>query len=156
MHARHAACAASLVAILCAALPSRVLTAQGDSRPAFSDRDATRLLGQIVAGLEAHNSRKMLSAFDLRKMNDGQLFRQDTESFFRQTGTIRARYNILETSMDDGRGQADASMEIEADRLDETLPPIHKQAQLHLLFDNSAAGWRVVGLEPRSFFSTQP
>jgi hypothetical protein len=158
MTGRQAAlCVASLLlALLGAAFSSRVLAAQGDRRPAVTDRDVTHLLAQIVAGLEAHNSRKMLSAFDLTKMKAGQLFRQDTESFFRQTGAIRAHYNILEISMGDGRGQADVAMEIEADGLDETLPPVHKQAQLHLLVENSPAGWKIVELEPRSFFSTQP
>lgn len=153
--ARQMVVAYLLLGLSCVAL-SRDTAAQTESKPAFSEADATRLLGQIVDGLASHNPRRMLSAFELATMNNGELFRQNTNSFFRQTGTIRAHYNILQTSMDGARGIADVRMEIEADQLNDNLPPVRKQEQLHLSFLRSDAGWRIVDLEPRTFFTTQP
>lgn len=142
-----------ILVLILLALPTSVSTAQSDSKPTFSESDAKPLLVQIIAGFAEHNSRRMLGAFDLTRMKDGALFRQSAESFFRQTGTIRAHYNIVQISMDGERGAAEVAMEIEAARLDDNLPPVYKQEQLHLLFAKSGAGWRIVELQPRSFFS---
>lgn len=143
-----------IVVLLCGAPPG--VPAQTDANPAFTERDAKRLLAQILDGLISHNPSRMLSAFDLARMNDGQLFRQNTNSFFRQTGTIRAHYNLLQTSVEDARGVADVAMEMEADQLNDNLPPLRKQAQLRFTFLPSAGGWKIVDLEPRTFFTTQP
>lgn len=153
MAGKRVAMACLILRLLLLSLPTRVLTAQGDSKPTFTESDAKPLLVQIVSALAEHNSRRMLGAFDLARMKDGALFRQNTESFFRQTGTIRAHYNIVQIAMDGEHRAADVAMEIEAARLDDNLPPVYKQEQLHLLFEKSATGWRIVELQPRSFFT---
>ncbi|HLW55416.1 MAG TPA: hypothetical protein VKW06_21490 [Candidatus Angelobacter sp.] len=123
---------------------------------AFSEREATQVLRQVAAGLAAHNSRKMLSAFDLERMRNGSIFEQNILSFFGQTGTIRVHYNVLSTSTDGATGVAEVTMEMEADMTDDRLPVLHKQAQLHVVCEKSTGGWRITDLTPRDFFSTQP
>src|SRR5205823_9788792 len=55
-----------------------------EAASAFSDAIASRLLSTVREGLEAHMSRKMLSAFDLTKMSGGSAFRDQTSVFFYQ------------------------------------------------------------------------
>lgn len=139
------------------ALQTQAVQSQAvQSEAAFSKDDAMTLLRQIEAGLASHNPRKMLNAFDLAQMSDGRAFQQDTLSFFDLTGTIRVHYNLLQTEMDGARGVADVSMEMEAESRDDRLPPVHKHAQMHLVFAKSGDSWRIVDIRPRDFFSTQP
>lgn len=119
----------------------------------FGDREATRLLQQISDGLVDHDPQKMLSAFDLENMSQGAIFSQNVVSFFNQTGTIRVHFNLLGTSVDGNKGDADAAMEMEADMRDDRLPTLHKQAQLHLVCAKTESGWRIIDLTPRDFFS---
>jgi hypothetical protein len=121
---------------------------------AFTDRIASQLLDQIAAGLVAHNQKKMLSAFDLAKMADGQLFKQQITSFFSQTGSIRVHFNLLQVSMEGTQGIVTVNVELEAGPLESNDLPLRKNAQLRLVAENSGGGWKLTGVQPRAFFST--
>jgi hypothetical protein len=122
----------------------------------FTDRDASLLLSQIADGLGGHNARKMLGAFDIGKMTGGPAFRQQVSSFFSQTATIRAHFNLVQTGLEQGRNFATVDAEIEAAPLDDRLPPIHKQAQLRFLAEGSDGAWKFTDVQPRTFFSSAP
>ena len=122
---------------------------------AFTDQVASQLLDQVGAGLAEHSSRRVLAAFDLTKMNDGPLFRQQIASFLAQTGNIQVHYNLLEVSMEGEQGVATVQMEMEADPREGNSLPLRKQAQLRLVAASSADGWKFIDVQPRSFFSTQ-
>ena len=151
-----------LAAVLtCLLSPSTILAAQSSASPApppeenvFNDRVAAQLLNQIGGALVARNQKNMLGAFDLDKMNDGRLFRQQIASFFAETGIIRAHFNLVQAAMENGKGVATVDVEMEADRRDDGLPPIHKQGQVRLVAEKSAAGWKFTDVQPRTFFST--
>jgi hypothetical protein len=127
---------------------------------AFTDRVASQLLDQLTTGLIAHNQSKMLGAFDLSKMPDGPLFRQQITNFFRQTGNIRFHFNILEVAADGsnaGRGTVEVAAEIDVEVLREAItPPLRKQATLHFVAESGPGGWKFTDVQPRTFFSTQP
>jgi hypothetical protein len=151
--------AAILTCLLC--LCAIWLPAQSGANPApkqeenvFNDRVAAQLLNQIGGALVARNQKSMLGAFDLDKMNDGPLFRQQIASFFADTGIIRAHFNLVQAAMEDGKGVATVDVEMEADRRDDRLPPIHRQGQLRFVAEKSSAGWKFTDLQPRTFFST--
>jgi hypothetical protein len=152
-----------LAAVLtCLLFPTAVpLPAQSGANPApkpeenvFNDRIAARLLNQIAGALGAHNQKNLLGTFDLDKMNDGALFRQQIASFFAETATIRAHFNLVQAAMEDGKAVATVDVEMEAVRRDDSLLPIHKQAQLRLVAEKSAGGWKFSDVQPRTFFST--
>jgi len=129
------------------------------SRPAdnsFTDRVASELLEQLASGLVAHNQTKVLGAFDLARMKDGARFRQQIVSFLAQAGTIRIHYNQLRTSTEGLRGAASAMVEMEVDSRDDTAVPRFRRAQLRLVAENTASGWRFTDVQPREFFSPQP
>jgi hypothetical protein len=133
--------------------PSSQSPSQGNS---FTDSLASELLDQFVSGLVTRNQKKLLSACDFAKMTDGARFQQQINSFLAQAGTIRIHYSRLRTSNEGPRGVVTAIVEMEADSRDETILPLHKQAQLRLQAENTAGRWRFIDVQPRGFFSTQP
>lgn len=122
----------------------------------FSPGDAREVLKQLSSSLIAHNPRNMLAAFDITRMQDGTAFRQQTLSFFSQTGIIRVHFNVLRAAIENGKAQADASIEMEAEMRDDRLPVLFKQTTLHLEFEKTPAGWRITAITPQNFFTTQP
>jgi hypothetical protein len=151
-------------AMLCGAVwaqstpsPSPTPSPQSPSKDnSFSDSVASELLDRFVSGLVTRNQRKLLGACDFARMSDGARFQQQINSFLAQAGTIRIHYSRLRTSSEGAKGVATAMVEMEADSRDENILPVHKQAQLRLLAENTAAGWRFTDVQPREFFSTQP
>jgi hypothetical protein len=119
----------------------------------FTTRDAAKLLDQIGSGLVEHNRQRMLAAFDLARMTDGQLFEQQITSFLAHTGIIRVHYNGIEAGMEEGNGVATVDFEMDAGPRDDNLPPVRKQARLRLVAEKTDAGWKLIDLNPRSFFS---
>ena len=129
---------------------------QLSAQDSFNPSDAREILKQVSASLVAHNPRNMLGAFDTTRMQDGTAFRQQTLSFFNQTGIIRVHFNVLRAGIENGKAQADASIEMEAEMRDDRLPVLYKQTTLHLEFEKTSAGWRIIAITPRDFFTTQP
>jgi hypothetical protein len=126
----------------------------------FTDKVASQLLEQIATGLASRNQARLLGAFDLLKMTEGPLFRQQIASFLAQTDSIRMHYNLVEAGMEGGRGIVrgivSVDIEMEADSRDANTLPVRKQARLRLIADNSNGAWKFVDVEPRNFFSLQP
>ena len=135
---------------------STSLSSPSSQENSFADRNATALLGEIAAGLTAHNPERMLGAFDLNKMSDGPAFKQQVIALFSQTTLLLIHFNQVHTSMEDGRGVATTEVEVEARFGDEWIPPLYKQAQLHLVAEMSGGKWKFTDVQPRTFFSTQP
>jgi hypothetical protein len=149
------------VALVCLLFPTAILPAQNGAKASptpgedvFNDRAATQLLNQIAEALVSHNQRKMLEAFDVPKMTDGPMFRQQIISLFAQTGIIRVHFNLDQAAMEDGKGKATVDLEMEADLRDDNRPPIRKQARVSLVAEKSADGWKFTDVQPRAFFST--
>jgi hypothetical protein len=123
----------------------------------FTDREASQLINQIADALGSHNTRKMLAVFDTSKMPGGPAFRQQISSFFSHTATIRVHFNLLQAGPEEGRNFVAVDAEMEADPIDDRLPPVHKQTQLRFLAEVSGGVWKFTDVQPRTFFSnTQP
>ena len=127
----------------------------------FDTKIASQLLSQVREGLEGRSQKKMFSTFDLARMSDGSLFKQQVIGFFNQTDAIRVHLNLVEVAATEG-GQARVLIdaELEADPRNNSLP-VHKRARLTLTAEKSRAGkgaaeWKFTSIEPRSFFSLQP
>ena len=114
------------------------------------------LLDQIAAALVAQSPSRMLAAFDLVKMTEGPLFKQQTTLFFRQTDNIRVHFDQIQTNMENGKGLVTVQAEIEAAPSDLRMPALRKHAQLRLVAERSGRGWKFSDIQPRTFFSTQP
>lgn len=136
------------------------VSVQGGARTAdssFTEKDASHLLNQISQGLVSRNQGQVLRAFDLGKMQNGTLFRQQIVSFIAHAENIRFYFHLTRVSAAALRGETDAEVEMEADPRDSNnAGPLHKQARLHLAAQSTSAGWKFVDVQPRAFFSMQP
>jgi hypothetical protein len=134
--------------------------ATAKDKGALSDDAAVQLLHQMAAALASRNQTKMLGVFDLAKMKDGALFRQQINSFFSRSGPIRVHFDQVqvakEVSKEGEKEVITAMVEMEADSRDDTKLPVRKQAELRFVAESSPTGWKFTDVQPREFFSNQP
>jgi len=122
------------------------------SQAAFSDRTAATLLRQLSQSLEGHSKKNFLALFDLEKMKDGPLFKQQIDSFFAQADTIAVHFNLagINADAETPTFAVDAEMEVQ--------PRIGGQAsrvsnRVTFTVGRGTSDWKIVGVQPRSFFS---
>ena len=136
-----------LVVFLCAAfLPAQT----PPPRKAFDDRAASRMLLQLSEALQGHSQKQLLALFDLGKMKDGMLFRQQIDSFFSQTESIRIHMNLAEVAAESGTVTVEAEMEIEPRN---GGPSVRRNDRLDFVAVPAGKDWKFSDLRPRSFFS---
>ena len=126
-----------------------ILRAQSKEDSSFSERMASRLLDQIAEGLNGHSGKKMLSAFDLGRMNGGTTFKDQVTSLINQTDSIRIHFKLIEVT----ENTAIADVEMDATFTSDLAPPQHKHAQLRFAAETGHKGWKFIDVQPRAFFS---
>ena len=127
--------------------------AQAQGQNAFSTHDASALLNQMNDGLINRSAGKFLSAFNLSRMENSQLFKQQITSFIAHTDSIRLHFNLTSTGMNGNQGVAIVDVQMEADT-GNGGEPLHKEATLNFMARQSGAKWKFIEVQPRSFFST--
>jgi hypothetical protein len=144
----------TFVALLfCAILPAQVAPQQQPTPPAaFDAQTASRLLLQLSEALQGHSQKQFLALFDLSRMKDGALFRQQINSFFAQTESIRAHLNLSDSSMDGEKANIAVDAEMEAEPSNGGAPS-RRNERLNFVVTNAGGSWKFVDLQPRSFFS---
>ncbi|PYP88932.1 MAG: hypothetical protein DMG65_14490 [Candidatus Angelobacter sp. Gp1-AA117] len=115
----------------------------------FTEQTASKLLNQVAEGLNGRTVKKMLSAFDLTRMNGGVAFKDQISAFFNQTDSIRVHFKLLEVT--DNVTVVDAEMDITPHS--DLAPPQHKYVQLRFIAENGPHGWKFTDVQPRNFFS---
>ena len=120
----------------------------------FTVRDASRLLMQINDGLVNRDAGRFLAGFDLARMNQGQLFKQQITSLIAHTDGIRTHFNLDQVTMKAGQGEATVDAEMEADPRNGGGPLLHKRATLRFAAELTSSGWKFIDVQPRAFFST--
>jgi hypothetical protein len=118
----------------------------------FDEAAASRLLMQLSQALEAHIQKQFLAAFDLAKMKEGAIFRQQITAFFTHTESFRVHMNLAEV----GAQGEQATVVVDAEM--EGLPANggaawHRNQQLNFVVAGAAGNWKFVEVQPRSFFS---
>ncbi|HKT50692.1 MAG TPA: hypothetical protein VJV96_10360 [Candidatus Angelobacter sp.] len=127
--------------------------AQAQGQNAFSARDASALLNQINDALVNRSAGKFLAAFDLSRMDNGQLFKQQITSFISHTDSIRVHFNLTSAGVNGNHGVATVDVQMEADT-GNGGEPLHKEATLNFMAGQTGAKWKFIDIQPRSFFST--
>jgi hypothetical protein len=140
-------------------LASPTLPAQTSPRPqptpnAFDAQAASRLLLQLSEALQGHSRKQFLSLFDLDKTKDGGLFRQQINSFFAQTESIRVHLNLVDTSIDGDKASLAVDAEMEAQPSNGGAPA-RRNERLNFMVARVGDNWKFVDVQPRSFFSLQ-
>src|SRR5947209_11781634 len=114
----------------------------------FTEQAASKLLDQVAEGLNGRIAKKMLSAFDLNRMNGGAVFKDQISAFFNQTDSIRVRFKLLEVT--DNVATVDAELDVTPNG--DLAPAQHKHTQLRFAEENSSGGGDVVEVMPGIFF----
>lgn len=123
-----------------------------DEAAVFDERAAAQVLGTIRDGLEGHSQRRLLSAFDAGKMDDFLTFQDQIDAYFNRCESFRVTLRILQTSEENHRGVILAEFQVEAEPRGGGRLSTH-QGQLRFELERGAKGWKIVSLDPRSFFS---
>jgi K+-sensing histidine kinase KdpD len=143
----------TLVALLfCAILSAQTAAQQQPTPSAFDEQTASRLLLQLSESLQGHSQKQFLALFDLDRMKEGALFKQQINSFFAQTESIRVHLNLVDTSVDGDKANIAVEAEMEAEPGNGGAPS-RRNEQLNFVVTNAGGSWKFVDLRPRSFFS---
>jgi hypothetical protein len=147
-------------ALLCLALSQLVVGisaaqtsahSQSPAQPAFTDKTASGLLLQLSETLEAHSLKRFMALFDVSQMKNGGVFRQQVTLFFSQTDSIRVYLSLVETAVENER--ATLNVDAEMDAQPNNGPAWRRNAQLTLVLASAGGSWKIVDIQPRSFFS---
>jgi hypothetical protein len=138
--------------LFCAVVRAQVAPQQQPTPSPFDEQTASRLLRQLSEALQGHSQKQFLSLFDLDKMKDGGLFREQINSFFSQTESIRVHLNLTDTTVDGDKANIAVDAEIEAEPANGG-PISRRNDRLNFTVVNEGGGWKFIDLQPRSFFS---
>ena len=118
----------------------------------FSESVADGLVQQMSQGLEDHNMRRMLSAFDGDSMDAYVNFQNQIAALFDRYDSFRVHFHITDSRAEGATGVVLVDFEIEEiSRSSDT--PVRKNNQLRLEMKKGKKGWKIVDLKPRVFFS---
>jgi hypothetical protein len=132
--------------------PAQVAPQEPPPPSAFDAQMASRLLLQLSEALQGHSQKQFLALFDLAKMRDGSLFKQQINSFFSQTESIRAHLNLADTSVDGEKANIAVDAEMEAEPSNGSVVS-RRNERLNFVVAVSGNTWKFIDLQPRSFFS---
>jgi len=141
-----------IVLLVCATLPAQTAPQQQPAPATFDAQTASRLLLQLSEALQGHSQKQFLALFNLEKMKDGALFKQQINSFFAQTESIRVHLNLVETFMDGDKANIAVDAEMEAEP-GNGGPIARRKERLNFVVANAGNHWNFVEVQPRSFFS---
>lgn len=136
----------------CAASTTQTAPPKQPPPAAFDAQTASRMLLQLSEALQGHSQKQFLALFDLSRMKDGALFRQQINSFFAQTESIRAHLNLSDTSIDGEKANIAVDAEMEAEPSNGGAVS-RRNDRLNFVVAASGNNWKFVDLQPRSFFS---
>jgi hypothetical protein len=154
VNVRNCATAVLIALLFCGVVQAQVAPPpqQRPSPSAFDAQAASRLLLQLSEALQGHSQKQFLALFDLSKMKEGTLFKQQINSFFAQTESIRVHLNLADTSPDGDKAKiaVDAEMEAEPSNGGAIM---RRNDRLNFVVAYAGNSWKFVELQPRSFFS---
>lgn len=121
------------------------------AQTAFSEKTASNLILNLSETLEAHNQKRFLALFDIPQMREGGVFRQQINLLFTHTELIRVHMNLVETSVEDQKPALSIDAELDAQPVNG--PAWRRNDRLTLTLASSGGSWKVIDVQPRSFFS---
>lgn len=128
---------------------------QAKSNPdgGFSEEVAEKIAQQVADGLEQHNVRHLLSAFDPDAMTGYVNFQNQVEAMFAAYDSFRVHFRLTQITSEGDTGVVVSEFELEETPPSQDAQPVRKTGQLRFEIRNGKKGWRIVEVKPRSFFS---
>ena len=119
---------------------------------AFDEAAASRLLMQLSEALEAHIQKQFLAVFDVEKMREGAIFRQQINAFFSHTESFRVHMNLAEVNVEGERATVVVDAELEGQPAN-SGQAWRRNQQLNFIVAGAAGNWKFIEVLPRSFLS---
>jgi hypothetical protein len=118
---------------------------------AFSVEDANTLLAEFREALQAHSPNRFLALFAADKMDGYVYFRDQMQAFFAHNDGIRVNIRSIRVTAESGKGFITAAFQMEmTPRAGDAL---RRESQLRIELQRTEKGWRIVEIDPLSFFS---
>jgi hypothetical protein len=152
VNVRSCATAIFIALLFCVILQAQGAAQKQPTPAAFDAQTASRLLLQLSEALQGHSQKQFLGLFDLDRMKDGPLFKQQINSFFGQTDSIRVHLNLLNTSPDGDKANLAVDAEMEAAPSNGGAAE-RRNERLNFVVASQGNRWKFVDVQPRSFFS---
>ena len=143
---------AFMALLLCITLRAQDMPHQPPAPPAFDQQSASRLLLQLSESLQGHSQKQFFALFDMARMKDGSLFKQQASSFFTQTESIRVHLNLVDTSVDGDKASIAVDAEMEAEPRNGG-PIARRNERLNFVVASTGNSWKFIDVQSRSFFS---
>src|ERR1044071_1445939 len=125
---------------------------QPPPQSAFDAQTASRLLRELSEALQGQSQNKFLALFDLPRMKDSALFRQQIASLFSQTIAIRIHLNLGETAVEGDTATLAVEAQMEAEPSNGG-PTARRNDPANFTVAQFGGTWEFVELQPRAFFS---
>ena len=154
VNVRSCAMLTSIVLLVYATVAAQTAPQPQPTPSTFDAQAASRMLLQLSEALRGHSQNQFLALFDLARMKDGPLFKQQTSAFFTQAESIRVHLNLVDTSVDGDKANIAVDAEMEAQPRDDGAPT-RRNEQLNFAVARAGDRWKFVDVQPRSFFSLQ-
>lgn len=119
----------------------------------FTGEIAFNLLNDIRYGLESHDSRLMMAAFDRDKFSGYLTFSDQLDVLFQIYDRFRVRFKILDISTAGSKASALVDFQLEEIPRDPSDMPQRKEEQIRFEFQDGPRGWKITEFSPRDFFS---
>ncbi len=117
----------------------------------FTVQDADDLMAQLRQALDGHSERKMLALFDRDRMTGYVSFRDQVDAFLKRYETFRVNIRVTQVTSGSHQASFSAAFTLEATPIDGV--PTRREETVRFEVERTKNGWRVVDLNPRSFFS---
>lgn len=144
-----------LAMLLCGAF-SIAQTGSAPPQNAFDEKAASQMLLQMSEALEGHSQKQFLALFDLQKMKDGELFKDQVASFYAQTESIRIHMNLAELTANGAQATFSVEAEMETEPTN-SGPMSRRNERITFTVTSFTASnnhnWKIIEVQPRSFFS---
>jgi hypothetical protein len=125
---------------------------QPPPQSSFDTQTASRLLRQLSEALQGQSEKKFFDVFDLPRMKDGALFKEQVQSFFSHTISIRVHLNLGEISVEGDKATLAVEAEMEAEPASGG-PIARRNDRLNFTAASTGGTWKFIEFQPRSFFS---
>ena len=111
------------------------------------------VLEPMQAGIQSHDLKKILGAFDPQSFPNFPQFRDRIKALLDSYAVLQFRYKILQASSDDLHASMTCEADLDATPVDEGQVPSRRSTQMRLQLTQTPKGWRISAFSPSDFFT---
>lgn len=114
---------------------------------------ARDVLEPLQAGIQSHDLKQILGAFDPQSFPNFPQFRDRIKALLDSYAVLQFRYKILQASSEDHHASMTCEADLDATPADEGQVPSRRSTQMRLQLTQTPKGWRITAFSPSDFFT---